>query len=48
MTAQSATETRVPMSKETRDEVLRPLKRGAETWDSFFRRLAEQCEEAAE
>jgi hypothetical protein len=33
------------MSIETRDEVLRPMKRGAETWDSFFRRLADRAKE---
>lgn len=32
------------MSIETRDEILRPMKRGSETWDSFFRRLADNHE----
>lgn len=34
--------TRIPASKEVRDEVLKPLKRGGETWDSLFRSMAEQ------
>lgn len=35
------TETRVPCSKETRDNHLRPLKRGGEAYDDLLRRLAE-------
>lgn len=34
--------TRVPVSKETRDEILRPLKRGGETYDELLRRIAQQ------
>lgn len=35
-------ETRVPCSVETRDEYLRPLKTGGETYDELLRRLAKQ------
>lgn len=38
----TASETRLPCSTETRDEVLRPLKRGGETYDDLLRRMAEQ------
>jgi hypothetical protein len=41
MSAQQS-ETRVPCSKETRDDVLRPLKRGGETYDELLRNMAEQ------
>lgn len=32
--------TRVPLSKATRDEILKPLKQGDETYDDVIRRLA--------
>jgi hypothetical protein len=35
-------ETRLPVSKETRDERLKPLKRAGETYDSLLRKMAEQ------
>ena len=35
-------ETTVPVSKETRESVLRPLKRGGETYDELFQKMAEQ------
>lgn len=35
-------DTRVPCSTETRDEILRPLKRGGESYDSLLRRMAAQ------
>lgn len=34
--------TRLPCTKETRDRVLRPLKRGGETYDDLLRKMAEQ------
>lgn len=37
----SKAETRVPCSEETRDQYLRPLKRGGEAYDDLLRRLAE-------
>jgi hypothetical protein len=40
MSTRSPSEIRVPCSKETRDEYLRPLKRGGETYDALLRRLA--------
>lgn len=38
----SHSETRVPTSIDTRENVLRPLKREDETWDDMFRRLADE------
>ena len=35
-------ETRLPVSKETRDERLKPLKRAGETYDSLLQKMAEQ------
>lgn len=37
-------ETRVPCSKRTRDEYLKPLKRGGETYDQLLRKMALQYE----
>lgn len=34
--------TRVPCRPDTRDEVLRPLKRGGESYDDLLRKMAEQ------
>lgn len=42
MGAGNAAETRLPCSRETREDYLRPLLRNGETWDSLLRRLAEQ------
>jgi hypothetical protein len=36
------TETRVPCSRKTRDEILHPLKRGGETYDELLQRIAKQ------
>lgn len=33
-------ETRIPCSIRTRDDILRPLKRGGETYDELLQRLA--------
>jgi len=39
----SATDlTRVPCRPDTRDEILRPLKRGGESYDDLLRNMAEQ------
>lgn len=38
----TASETRLPCSEETREDILRPLLRGGETWDSLLRKMAEQ------
>lgn len=38
--------TRVPCRPTTRDEVLRPLKRGGESYDQLFRKMAEQYDPA--
>ncbi|QLC35759.1 hypothetical protein EFA46_015995 (plasmid) [Halarchaeum sp. CBA1220] len=37
-------ETRVPTSIDTRDNVLRPLKHEDETWDEMLRRLADEVD----
>lgn len=37
-----ASETGIPCSRETRDEGLRPLKRGGESFDDLLRKLADQ------
>ena len=34
----------LPISRHTRDEVIRPLKRGGETYDELLRRMADQYE----
>jgi hypothetical protein len=34
--------TRVPITERTRDEVIQPLKRGGETYDELFQKMAEQ------
>lgn len=34
--------TRLPCRPETRDEILRPLKRGGQTYDDLLRNMAEQ------
>lgn len=34
--------TRVPCRPTTRDEVLRPLKRGGESYDQLLRKMADQ------
>jgi len=34
--------TRVPCQPTTRDEILRPLKRGGESYDQLFRKMADQ------
>lgn len=38
----SASRTRLPLRVETREEYLRPLLRGGETWDELLRAMAEQ------
>lgn len=38
----AASETRLPCSVETREEILRPLKRGGETYDDLLRKMARQ------
>lgn len=38
----SASETRLPCSIQTREEVLRPLLRDGEPWDSLMRKMAAQ------
>lgn len=43
----SQSDTTVPVSKETRENVLRPLKRGGESYDELFRKMAEQYEPEA-
>lgn len=41
----SATDlTRLPCRPETRDDILRPLKRGGESYDDLLRKMAEQYE----
>lgn len=40
--------TRVPCRPETRDKVLRPLKRGGQTYDDLLRKMAEQYEPSEE
>ena len=42
----NASETRLPLRVETRDEILRPLLRGGETWDSLLRKMASQYDPA--
>lgn len=37
-------EARIPCSRETRDEVLRPLKTGGQTFDELLREMAAQYE----
>lgn len=39
--------TRLPCTVETRDEVLKPLKRGDETYDELLRKMAEQYDPEA-
>lgn len=34
--------TRVPCHSETRDKILRPLKRGGESYDTLLRKMADQ------
>lgn len=34
--------TRIPVDRETRDEILKPLKRGGQTYDSLLRDMAAQ------
>jgi hypothetical protein len=41
-------ETTIPCSRETRDEVIRPLKRGGESYDRLLRKMAEQYDPDAE
>ena len=38
----SASETRLPCARATREEHLRPLLRNGEPWDSLLRKMAEQ------
>lgn len=38
----SASETRIPCSMETREQYLKPLKRGGETYDALLRKMADQ------
>jgi hypothetical protein len=38
----SDSETRIPCSIPTRDQLLRPLKRGGESWDELLRKMATQ------
>ncbi len=38
----SKSNTSVPLSKETRKNVLRPLKRGGESYDELFQKMAVQ------
>lgn len=40
--AQEETAARLPCTVETRDEVLKPLKRGNETYDELLRKMAAQ------
>jgi len=40
-------ETRIACSRETRDEILQPLKRGGETYDELLRKMAQQYDPAA-
>ena len=35
-------DTRLPCATQTREEVLRPLLRGGETWDALLRNMAAQ------
>ena len=35
----------IPVSRETRENVIKPLKRGGETYDALLRRLAEGHED---
>jgi hypothetical protein len=39
---QSKSETTIPCSRETRDEVIRPKKRGGESYDRLLRKMAAQ------
>lgn len=32
----------IPVARETREDIIKPLKRGGETYDALLRRLAEQ------
>ena len=34
--------TAIPLKRETREDVVKPLLRGAETYDSLLRKMAEQ------
>ena len=42
MSTQRKSDTRLPISTETRDETLRPFLRRGETWDSLLRAMARQ------
>jgi len=37
-------ETTLPIREDTREEILRPLKRGGETYDELLRKMAGQYE----
>jgi len=37
-------ETTLPVAVETREEILRPLKRGGETYDELLRKMAREYE----
>lgn len=36
------TETTIPCQRETREQIIRPLKRGGESYDRLLRKMAEQ------
>lgn len=40
--AQTQSETTIPCSRETREQVIRPLKRGGESYDLLLRKMAAQ------
>ena len=39
--SETGVNTAIPVRRSTREEVVKPLKRGGETYDSLLRRLAE-------
>jgi hypothetical protein len=40
--AQTQSETTIPCSRETREQIIRPLKRGGESYDRLLRKMAAQ------
>lgn len=42
MDVMAVCDTRLPVASSTRDEILRPLKRGGESYDELLRRMAAQ------
>ena len=43
----SKADTTIPVSKETREKLLRPLKRGGQSYDDLLRKMADQYEPEA-